>query len=245
MQVHISPSLIQPPIPNTPPPAPALEVVKYLPRHHYPAAFRQTNPWRGPPGTYSDEIDLAWHQIELGAGGIRLTEAEVLELNMTGTEGHPLHKIPEEHGGGYLAMLEVFHQLHCLNSLRMGLWYNYDYYKVLEEVVPRENVITHYDHCIDILRISLMCQADVTPALFYDPLEDPRRRDALPDWSSLHTCREFDAILDWNKNGPRSVRWRDAGPNPAWDPDFPGAEEPFEPETTDEDEQKGGHHHDH
>lgn len=28
----------------------------------------------------------------------------------------PFHKIPEEHGGGYLAMLEVFHLLHCLVS---------------------------------------------------------------------------------------------------------------------------------
>ncbi|KAK0652716.1 hypothetical protein B0T16DRAFT_455058 [Cercophora newfieldiana] len=226
--------------------SPALEAVRYLPPRHYDAAFRQTNPWRGPPGTHSDDIDLAWHQIELGAGGIRLTEEEVKTLNVTGTEGHPLHKIPEEHGGGYLGMLEVFHLLHCLNSLRMGLWYNYDYYKVLEDGVPRENVMTHYDHCIDMLRISLMCQSDVTPALFYDPLENPLRRDALPDWSSLHTCRDFSAILEWNKNGPRSVRWRDAGSNPAWDPSMPGAEEPFEPEGGEGDgrhEGPGGHHH--
>ncbi|KAK0720196.1 hypothetical protein B0H67DRAFT_534499 [Lasiosphaeris hirsuta] len=209
-------------------PSPALDAVQYLSPEHYDAAFRQTNRWRGPPGTHSNDVDIAWYEIELGAGGIRLTADEVRQLNVSSTPAHPLHKVPEEHGGGYLAMLEVFHLLHCLNSLRMGLFYNYEHYKFLDEGVPEENIITHFvDHCADMIRMSLMCSADVTPAVFYDPLEDPRRRDALPNWSSLHTCRNFDAILEWNKNGPRSVRWRDAGPNLAWDPSFPGAEEPF------------------
>jgi len=52
-------------------------------------------------------------------------------------------------------------------------------------------------------------------------------------------CRDFDAILNCTKNGPRSVRWRDAGPNPAWDPTVPGAEEPLEPE----DRGGRGHYH--
>ncbi|KAK1975767.1 hypothetical protein LZ30DRAFT_604895 [Colletotrichum cereale] len=218
--------------------SPAFEAVKYKTPDHYNAEFRQTNKWRGPPGTHSNEIDIAWHEIELGAGGIRVTEEEVKLLNMTDSPEMPFHKIPEEQGGGYLAMLEVFHLLHCLNSLRMGLFYNYDHYKFLDEGVPDENIHSHFDHCIDMLRMSLQCQADVTPALFVDPLENPRRRDALPNWSSMHTCRDFDAILDWNKHGPRSVRWRDAGANPSWDPTFEGADEAFPPEGVDE-----GHHH--
>ena len=148
--------------------APALEAVESLPPRLYDAAFRQTNRWRGPPGTHSDAIDAAWSEIEVGAGGIRLTEAEVRALNVTvpGSEHHhPLHRIPDEHGGGYLAMLEVFHLLHCLvrhtkppspplkenanaagmkNSLRVGLWFNYDRCKHLEGGVHRENVLTHY-----------------------------------------------------------------------------------------------------
>ncbi|KAK2052153.1 hypothetical protein LY76DRAFT_671981 [Colletotrichum caudatum] len=218
--------------------SPAFEAVRYKAPDHYNAEFRQTNKWRGPPGTHSNEIDIAWHEIELGAGGIRVTEEEVKLLNMTDSPEMPFHKIPEEQGGGYLAMLEVFHLLHCLNSLRMGLFYNYDHYKFLDEGVPDENIHSHFDHCIDMLRMNLQCQADVTPALFVDPLNNPLRRDALPNWSSMHTCRDFDAILDWNKHGPRSVRWRDAGPNPSWDPTLDEAEEPFPPEGVDE-----GHHH--
>lgn len=98
--------------------APAFDAIKYLPPAHYKAEFRQTNPWRAGPGEHSDDVDIAWHKIELGAGGIHLTEQEVLALNYTqdtiNDPARPLHKVPEEHGGGYLAMLEVFHLLHCL-----------------------------------------------------------------------------------------------------------------------------------
>ncbi|KAH9229973.1 hypothetical protein K456DRAFT_1899252 [Colletotrichum gloeosporioides 23] len=220
-------------------PSPALEAIKYKTPEHYNAEFRQTNKWRGPPGNHSNAVDVAWHEIELGAGGIWVSEEEVNLLNMTDSAELPFHKVPEEQGGGYLAMLEVFHLLHCLNSLRMGLFYNYEHYKFLDEGVPDENIYTHYDHCIDMLRMNLMCYADVTPALFVDPLSNPLRRDALPNWSSMHTCRDFDAILDWNNHGPRSVRWRDAGANPAWDPNLEGAEQPFPPEGHAEE----GHHH--
>lgn len=96
--------------------APALEAVKYNAPSHYNAEFRQTNKWRAPHGTHSNDVDVAWHEIELGAGGIWVTEEEVKQLNMTDSPEMPFHKIPEEHGGGYLAMLEVFHLLHCLVS---------------------------------------------------------------------------------------------------------------------------------
>ncbi|KAK0379999.1 hypothetical protein CLIM01_02626 [Colletotrichum limetticola] len=218
--------------------SPAFEAVKYKAPEHYNAEFRQTNKWRGPPGTHSNDVDIAWHEIELGAGGIRVTAEELKLLNMTDSPEMPFHKVPDEHGGGYLAMLEVFHLLHCLNSLRMGLFYNYEHYQFLDEGVPDENIYSHFDHCIDMLRMNLQCQGDVTPALFVDPLNNPKRRDALPNWSSMHTCRDFDAILDWNKHGPRSVRWRDAGPNPSWDPSVEGAEPPFPPEG-----EKEEHHH--
>ena len=63
---------------------------------------------------HSDKIDVAWHKIEIGAGAVRLTEEEVRALNLTGNKEHPLHRVPEEQGRGYLGMLEVFHLLHCL-----------------------------------------------------------------------------------------------------------------------------------
>ncbi len=93
-----------------------------------------TNQFRGsvtvPPST---EIDEAWRRISvgwskflgmeiqyvdvksLGIPGIRVYDGELKTLNRP-TDLKKYHKLPEESGGGYLAMLEVFHLLHCLVS---------------------------------------------------------------------------------------------------------------------------------
>ena len=75
------------------------------------AEIMQTNKYTGTP---SPEIDAEWAKIGLDPPGIRLDEEDVRRLNKSDMPGRPLHKIPEEFGGGYLAMLEVFHLLHCL-----------------------------------------------------------------------------------------------------------------------------------
>lgn len=54
----------------------------------------------------------------------------------------------------------------------------------------------HLDHCIDSIRQSLMCSADITPLPFvwwrkYDQL--------MPASAVTHTCRDFSAIQDWAK----------------------------------------------
>lgn len=78
----------------------------------------QTNKYRGKP---SPEIDAAWLEIGLGTPAIRLYDDDLKRLNKSDTPDRPLHRIPDEFGGGYLAMLEVFHLLHCLNSLRKAM----------------------------------------------------------------------------------------------------------------------------
>lgn len=59
----------------------------------------------------------------------------------------------------------------------------------------------HADHCIETLRLTLMCHSDVTPVLLkWDSYYDPPR--ASPDFNSHHRCRNFDKILEWNiENG--------------------------------------------
>lgn len=48
---------------------------------------------------------------------MRLIDADLPKLNKAEPQPlTPLHKIPDEAGGGYLGELEVFHQLHCLVS---------------------------------------------------------------------------------------------------------------------------------
>lgn len=53
----------------------------------------------------------------------------------------------------------------------------------------------HVDHCIETLRLSLMCYADVTPMLI-KPAKDGGVGDA--DFNTHHKCRNFQNILEWS-----------------------------------------------
>lgn len=56
------------------------------------------------------------------------------------------------------------------------------------------------DHCIDTIRQSLMCHADVAPVPFH-VAEPPRGAlgdvGIYPRLTTVHTCRKFDRIRDW------------------------------------------------
>jgi hypothetical protein len=95
---------------------------------------------------------------------------------------------------GYRVGLEVSHQLHCLNLLRMATYP--DYPKVLwsDTNDNPENVRAHLDHCIEILRMNLMCLSDVNVFTFHDV---PGKEGAWPNYESHHVCRNFDNIKKW------------------------------------------------
>ncbi|KAJ5772372.1 hypothetical protein N7520_002901 [Penicillium odoratum] len=54
----------------------------------------------------------------------------------------------------------------------------------------------HMDHCIDVLRQSTMCEADVTPIPF---VRSYFGCGVFPNIIATHTCRDFDAIVQWAK----------------------------------------------
>ena len=56
----------------------------------------------------------------------------------------------------------------------------------------------HADHCIETLRLALMCHSDVTPVMIkVDNLYDPPRLQA--DFNAHHRCRDFWKISAWNE----------------------------------------------
>lgn len=61
------------------------------------------------------------------------------------------------------------------------------------------------------LRESIMCNSDVTPITFFDNLLLPERKLPMPDFNTLHTCRNFDEILEWNANNERTLQWDGIG----------------------------------
>lgn len=112
---------------------------------------------------------------------------------------------------GYRVGLEVFHQLHCLNLLRKTT--HIDYYgsrggdfaegidglrmhlglcSYIKSRVCGRLLTIQTDHCLEMLRMNLMCQSDV--GLFTFEMTD---EGIWPDFSTWHTCRKFDKVLDW------------------------------------------------
>lgn len=53
----------------------------------------------------------------------------------------------------------------------------------------------HLDHCLETLRLAIMCNADTTPVLLAtDPTEHNRVAGVF---ESHHKCSKFDKLADW------------------------------------------------
>lgn len=93
--------------------------------------------------------------------------------------------------GGYLVTLDVFHELHCLNTLR-----KYIYRESYPDMHTEDAQIEHVDHCIDLLRQVLMCHADISLHT-YGWRNDYRW--PWPNFEIEHECRSWDTLMDWAK----------------------------------------------
>lgn len=73
----------------------------------------------------------------------------------------------------------------------------YDYSDVPAFLKPPEVLYDHVDHCLETLRINLMCNADTTPYLI--EVMDGGKRVVRTD--ALYRCRKFDNLVQWaNEN---------------------------------------------
>ncbi|KAF2731519.1 hypothetical protein EJ04DRAFT_442867 [Polyplosphaeria fusca] len=98
---------------------------------------------------------------------------------------------------GYRAGLEVFHQLRCLNLVRMATYPEY-FPKLSSDIKDGSgDVRIHLDDCIESLRMSLMCLSDVNVFTFHDK---SGFKNPIPDYESHHVCRNFDDIKQWALN---------------------------------------------
>lgn len=102
-------------------------------------------------------------------------------------------------GGGFIGQIEVFHQLHCLDTLRQGLYFNFEYYHTNRKGVwARSDAVVrkHMGHCLDLLRVQLQCTADVglLGMLWVNATGTPEH---FANFTTEHQCRDFEAIRDW------------------------------------------------
>ncbi|KAI1101411.1 hypothetical protein F4804DRAFT_316059 [Jackrogersella minutella] len=142
-------------------------------------------------GTPNKALDEAWTVLT--------------HMNNSGVSGDVIDRIgksriavkyPESQGGQYDVGIEVFHHMHCLNIIRQ---YTYKEYYFQPENKPNsftdpEHIIrAHIDHCIEMLRETLLCQGDVG-IITYNWVKP---WGIYPDFSTEHKCRKLDKIMDW------------------------------------------------
>ncbi|KAF5587860.1 hypothetical protein FPANT_6800 [Fusarium pseudoanthophilum] len=166
------------------------------------------------------EVDDAWEDLEI----IRvfpITEAEVRRL---GKDPELLVKFPQEYGLGdnaYMAQIDMFHQIHCLNLLRHLAWAEYNRNGTAKKPFSDLHWI-HVSHCTDILMQNLMCNGnlDIITFNWVETQSNP-----FPDFAVNHQCRDFDAIYDWQDKHSVPKEWGRNVTRPAGAKQIPISEE--------------------
>ncbi|KAJ7626551.1 hypothetical protein DFH06DRAFT_1227968 [Mycena polygramma] len=169
--------------------SPALDAVENEVKVYNVGFTGDMSPFQIPP---SPALDQMWSDL-YNFGISRITREEAARLpNKT-------HAIPGD-DGHYIAELDVFHTLHCLNKIRMAL--DPDYYpewriSTTNNSIPEHQSATdHISHCVDWIRQSVMCAGDTSVIVWQwqDSLNT-----TLPRGDTAHTCRKFEPLQHWGK----------------------------------------------
>ncbi|KAI1202983.1 hypothetical protein F5X97DRAFT_342899 [Nemania serpens] len=142
------------------------------------------SPYQGHP---DDAKDALWDELYGDAASTLLDETEARQLPNQTAEVAP---------GKYIVELEVFHLLHCVNSIRKTIYpERYPDYALYHPNGTRTSLdIRHIEHCIDRLRQTVQCASNVGTIIWV-------WRDFIsqwdPDFTTTHTCRNYKKIRDW------------------------------------------------
>ncbi|KZT37528.1 hypothetical protein SISSUDRAFT_1106600 [Sistotremastrum suecicum HHB10207 ss-3] len=166
----------------TPATAPAQHVIKYELRTF--AKLGALSKYHGPP---TDETDEAWNSL-YPVGMSRISKEEASRIaNWT-------ERIPgDDH---YVVQLDAWHQIHCLNLIRKALLpERYGPSRLFDSVLENDDTpFDHVDHCVNILRENIVCNADTTPNVFQ---WNEDKQMMFPHFDSVHMCRDWDAVKEW------------------------------------------------
>jgi len=121
------------------------------------------------------------------------------EIRKLGKDPEEVAKFQNDYWGlgddAYMAQVDVFHQLHCLNTLRKLVYPEYYNYSSSSLRHPQLWYI-HNNHCIDILYQALTCNANLD---LYTMRWMETQSHPFPDFSINHKCVDFDSLIDWRK----------------------------------------------
>ncbi|KAI0403897.1 hypothetical protein F4802DRAFT_275257 [Xylaria palmicola] len=162
--------------------SPASHVLSY---ERHPLYFGEDVRYSGLP----EEVDEAWDTL-LEPINIRTTRDELQQAHSPMSDD-----IVQVNDGGYVSVLSVYHELHCVDALRRNIFPDYYYPNVTTQ--EKETNIIHLTHCVDTIRRSLMCKADVAVYAAYwigDHTAIPSKE--LRSGSDT-VCVDWEAVDSW------------------------------------------------
>ncbi|KAI9038103.1 oxidase ustYa family protein [Aspergillus affinis] len=167
--------------------SPVEREIEFETKRFYRSRGGDKSPYQGWP---SDEIDQLWKDSYVRGLNTYVTADEAGPL-LEETLRVPVPGRENE----FMVVLDVFHQLHCLDVIRQS-WYPKRYGRGMYHPNGTLDYCQwlHYDHCLDQIRQALMCAADTSVVFFEWSKQSNASR---PRVDNLHTCRDFDKIKDW------------------------------------------------
>ncbi|KUL81483.1 hypothetical protein ZTR_10424 [Talaromyces verruculosus] len=154
-----------------------------------------------PPVIYrqepSAEVDRAWMSL-YDTRPIALTRDQVLAIGKNPDEAVRIPSNWEKGDEKYFGRMDIFHQMHCLDSLRREA--NFDHYYGTKYPggwnSTTEMHRLHLSHCVWMLAQNIMCSAstDVYTHIWTDTLDHP-----FPDFNIDHQCKNYETVLEWQR----------------------------------------------
>ncbi|KAK7966804.1 uncharacterized protein PG986_001081 [Apiospora aurea] len=157
------------------------------------------------------ESDAIWSEYEL----TRYFPATSDQIRAMGKDHAAVAKLEDEDWGlgddAYVTILDVYHQLHCLNTLRQLAYPEY-YSNITHQnsmttgskkgegkrkKKKSEILAIHVNHCVDMLMQAIQCSGNVNLITMHWVEEQPY---PFPDMSVNRQCIDFDKLITWRKD---------------------------------------------
>lgn len=180
--------------------SPAQDVIEH--EHKVFPWFTEVSAYTGPR---TPEVDRAWAKLYMPHFWQALPRSAI-EENFVNHTSRPIGDIEEYGEPRYAVSLDVFHQLHCLDRIRMMInpsheldsdtseGHHHPDLKFPPQSRPGEPPYDHINHCINSIRESLMCQPDITPVPWQWHADEKKYRVGI---DVVHTCVNFDKIQEY------------------------------------------------
>jgi hypothetical protein len=162
-----------------------VEAVEYVVKNEHATDHFKYSDYSGPP---SDKNIHAWENLIQPT--FFASSPEELEL-----AGESIDDSVMVAGTiGYLTSLGVYHEIHCLRQLRLFLYHDHFYPNMTEANL--RYLQGHLDHCLETIRLSLMCNADL--GLYTFRWEEDEKDRPKPKSNSERKCVDWTKIEEWS-----------------------------------------------